>query len=345
MVGRSVQCKNCGQQFEVPREPARDQPPPAASPPALNRCPSCNTVVNQDAVICVQCGHNLKTGRSIADGTAGTTHVQDSLSLSGIYFTPFTQEFAVEAVAIILVAMGFVGVVALLSWFPCVGGLVGLVLFFVMLAWLASKYFELVERFESDQFSERESIWTDFAMLLWVSLVSWAPLGMTLLASQPPAVVTDNVPITFRISELYAGQVLLVAAAWGIIYWPMGVAQAGAYNVLSPIKVAQAIAANYKTYGLTLLFILPALIAADTLTDWLPAQLQVALSPLASLFIGFALGMGLWQYAFCAQFAMLGKMLKRHRTGRPLSKGEVKAALPWIASAVAACIVAIALAW
>src|SRR5689334_1598091 len=84
LAGKKVKCK-CGQPMRVPEtDPAivsvpdgfddlaalgdgtvaeeQSYAPPAASGKS---CPSCGSSVDADAVLCVNCGHNLKTGKKL----------------------------------------------------------------------------------------------------------------------------------------------------------------------------------------------------------------------------------------------------------------------------------------
>lgn len=81
LAGRRVPCKQCGVKFVVPDGPgvglavsdqATTTPPPAPRPepkpkPADDRtkCPSCNSPMKREAVICMNCGFNLTLGRKV----------------------------------------------------------------------------------------------------------------------------------------------------------------------------------------------------------------------------------------------------------------------------------------
>ncbi len=80
MEGESVRCPHCGGTVTVPTEDrprvklkSESAPPPlpTAMPAATpSECPSCHAPVMADAVICIQCGLNLKTGQKHATATA-----------------------------------------------------------------------------------------------------------------------------------------------------------------------------------------------------------------------------------------------------------------------------------
>ncbi len=77
MTGETVECPSCQTHFEVPASA------PAASAAAVNHpaftggddgqtedvqdsaCPSCGSEMAPDAVLCVQCGYNVKLGKKI----------------------------------------------------------------------------------------------------------------------------------------------------------------------------------------------------------------------------------------------------------------------------------------
>lgn len=89
LVGRTVACRKCGVSFAVPGEPGGvgdrlgaavsedgtyeldldeqtrhpDEPEPIAVPSQDGKCPACNNKINETAVICLNCGFNLKQGK------------------------------------------------------------------------------------------------------------------------------------------------------------------------------------------------------------------------------------------------------------------------------------------
>ena len=81
-AGRKVRCK-CGESMRMPKPTATDDgtydldlektdapreplPSEAGRTPAHGgKCPSCGTAISQQAVVCVQCGFDLKEGRRI----------------------------------------------------------------------------------------------------------------------------------------------------------------------------------------------------------------------------------------------------------------------------------------
>jgi len=64
MAGETIECPACGQQMAVPvqeEEPAKEAP--AEEDKAV--CPSCNSPLDVDSVLCVHCGYHMKLGKRI----------------------------------------------------------------------------------------------------------------------------------------------------------------------------------------------------------------------------------------------------------------------------------------
>jgi hypothetical protein len=63
LAGRSAKC-GCGAKLVVPAEAPVE---PAAQPDEVqSKCPSCSAPLASGAVLCVNCGYNLKTGQKLA---------------------------------------------------------------------------------------------------------------------------------------------------------------------------------------------------------------------------------------------------------------------------------------
>lgn len=87
LAARKVRCK-CGQVLTVPDDVSAEADPlyemeqlaaPAATPAGVIACPSCSAAIAPEAVLCVQCGYNMKTGQrlgtQVAAGAAGAAAV------------------------------------------------------------------------------------------------------------------------------------------------------------------------------------------------------------------------------------------------------------------------------
>ncbi|MEM1354484.1 MAG: hypothetical protein AAGH88_06320 [Planctomycetota bacterium] len=103
LAGRLVDCKQCGERFVVPNQPgigiapdaaptqddtyelALDEdgrtaadPEPKAAPAVGGRCPVCNTKVPETAVICLNCGFNMKEGKRVETAVVADASEQDT---------------------------------------------------------------------------------------------------------------------------------------------------------------------------------------------------------------------------------------------------------------------------
>ena len=64
MAGQVVECPACQQQMTIPGAEAA-APQEAEEAPASDKCPSCGTAMEADAVLCLQCGFHTKLGKKI----------------------------------------------------------------------------------------------------------------------------------------------------------------------------------------------------------------------------------------------------------------------------------------
>ena len=62
MTGETVECPSCEAHFEVPAAGGNDA---GAADASGSGCPSCGVEMPADAVLCVQCGYNVKLGKKI----------------------------------------------------------------------------------------------------------------------------------------------------------------------------------------------------------------------------------------------------------------------------------------
>lgn len=73
MLGQEGICPFCDAQINIPGSPPATQSTDGPPQLSLNRpqeknCPNCNASMNPDAVLCVQCGHDLRTGQDLKSG-------------------------------------------------------------------------------------------------------------------------------------------------------------------------------------------------------------------------------------------------------------------------------------
>lgn len=114
LVGRPVDCKKCGERFEVPPSagmgislsaaPADDglydlavddtghtaaDPEPKAAPAVGGKCPACNSKVAETAVLCLNCGFNMKDGTRVQTAVVAVGPATDLATPAG---TPDAKE-------------------------------------------------------------------------------------------------------------------------------------------------------------------------------------------------------------------------------------------------------------
>ncbi|MFC1462158.1 hypothetical protein ACFLQU_01000 [Verrucomicrobiota bacterium] len=91
-AGETVECPGCGTQIVIPGKKAE---------PEISTCPNCGTVVGIHAVLCVNCGTNVKTGQQVAP----TFSKQPAVDEEGIP----TQSI------VLAICMGVIGLLSLIA--------------------------------------------------------------------------------------------------------------------------------------------------------------------------------------------------------------------------------------
>jgi hypothetical protein len=64
-AGKKLRCPRCGTAFTPPGEAGADAGTIALAPEGEKRCPSCKAVMAPEAILCVACGFNVKTGAKL----------------------------------------------------------------------------------------------------------------------------------------------------------------------------------------------------------------------------------------------------------------------------------------
>jgi hypothetical protein len=62
-AGRRAKCSQCGEVLTIPAASARTAAMSTA--PSDRRCPSCQNPLSADAILCINCGFNLATGKKM----------------------------------------------------------------------------------------------------------------------------------------------------------------------------------------------------------------------------------------------------------------------------------------
>ena len=77
MAGRTAKCA-CGAKLVVPTDPPQAAPVAPAPVASQSKCPDCGADLTADAVLCVNCGFNLKTGKKLAGVVVETEETADT---------------------------------------------------------------------------------------------------------------------------------------------------------------------------------------------------------------------------------------------------------------------------
>jgi hypothetical protein len=81
MAGRRLKCPHCQGVIQVPlaatavdgRGDLHQCPVDEPHPEAARQCPSCGAAMQENAVLCVQCGYDFRTGAKITTGVSSST--------------------------------------------------------------------------------------------------------------------------------------------------------------------------------------------------------------------------------------------------------------------------------
>jgi len=198
LAGKSVRCK-CGNVFTFP-----SQPPASHQPSVPGVCPSCGATLAADAVLCVNCGLNLRTGLQItsasiapplsAAGSAtrnsrGTRSVP-ALTLIGLFRIPFTGDLPAEGLmqglyltlwSVVLLVLLFLTLVVLAAGAPMFGLVLAaatLAAALAVLGWLMRRYIGVVEQYASDGLTAMTdlSIRETVGIVLVIALIIAGPI-------------------------------------------------------------------------------------------------------------------------------------------------------------------------
>ena len=122
--------------------------------------------------------------------------------------------------------------------------------------------------------------------------------------------------------------VLLLATALAV---------AGGEGSLNPVKVVQRIVEMFPSYIMIVLYLVPFIMLPVLLAALVMVAL-VQVSPVVGQFVGQIVGGVANQYVAVSACAMLGLMLRKHKTGQPSAKGEWLVGLAWVGGAVGAAV-------
>jgi len=325
---------------------ARTQPPPApVHAPEMAQgptCPSCGVPLAAQAILCVACGYDLRTGFRLAGADAPPAAATQSspdappelpaeapplpvprpesihnepVTILSILGVAVRSELAADALVVVLGWLGWIVLLiaasfaaGFISVFGPAGAMLGLLGILLVAAaaygWLGKQYMSVTQQFESGGLVgniERSNLHC-FGMLLIVSVMAYGPLWAVLRFMPPPG----KNPLTLG--------ALILSAVWGLLYWPMGFAVAGAYWTLNPLEVMRKIVRSFPIYLLVLVFIV-IVIAATYLLATAALMGTAVLFPGSYMALLTAIGAAslLLQYGLMAAYAMLGMLLRKYR--------------------------------
>jgi VCBS repeat-containing protein len=273
---------------ETPKKLSLAAPPPVervAREPrtkTVPNCPACRVRVSQHDDSCPKCGLDLKLARQIdAETTPAPVPLHDVLKgpfhgdlladallmlMRGPVWSAVVAATAVANAFLGAAILQFVGVnfPALIEPAKTVAGGYFYVVFAVVLmggltmwvalrafGWFAQQCFAIAAQYEGGAVMAEPDKDALPSLGLWslVNLIAWGPL-----AAGGAAVLMWGLGEDFQLEPLGAAQtaasviVLLVGVVWALAYWPMGMAMAGAYGTVSPVRVTRKILSAIRSY-------------------------------------------------------------------------------------------------
>jgi hypothetical protein len=129
--------------------------------------------------------------------------------------------------------------------------------------------------------------------------------------------------------------VFAICLAWGVIYWPMGIAVAAVEDRLSPLRVFELVRRQYGPYFALLLFVGPLVFGGMEIGSLIQFLLLSSLPDLVGQLLATATGWTISQYVIVAMFGILGCLMRREALNFKPARNEMVPALVWIGSAFA----------
>ncbi len=278
-AGKQAKCPRCGLSITIP-SPAKEE----------TICPACGNPMEDDAIICVQCGFNKKTGRQLAAAYDVGEDTQDESvpapSVSGVrqvtrrarrgeeeipeespVFSSFTKSFIFPLKGTALWMVILMPLLRPISTFIPLGGIIYFALFYSCLTDImrtaASGPKFTVERPDfSDFWSEMllPALIVFFAILIVIGI----PLGVTMSLIGGTAVLSQLSELSSFRAEILPGLaggaiVGVLVALFCASYFPMTLVVAGIYQTfgssLNPVFLFRSISRIPKEYALVALFL------------------------------------------------------------------------------------------
>ena len=359
MAGHKARCPSCGHTLTIP------------TPPAPGRlCPKCRGSLPDDAVICTNCGHDLRTGQKVggqqrqptpAAGTGpparepNASPLQqkgDRITVNQVFATTFEPEVYGEATALavfwllwifglVLALIGASIMGAIHTVLGIIGWLGYLAVVLRFYSWTCGKYFAYVAAYESGATlsgAPRGGL-RDLGLALVVWAVGFGPAVVLFFITAPLAGLSEEAGPAGALTLLPSLGGVLVALAWAWLYVPMAMAVAGAYRSINPARVATTIVRTFPVYIMLLIYLSPFMVFVYVGSNVLMLLLAPHLSPLFALIVAIGVPFMALSYLVVAMGAMMGKLLRKYSQPKPFKAAELAYGLAWIGGAVGANVI------
>ncbi len=290
------------------------------------------------------------------------------VSITDIFVTPFDASVIADSIALtisgFLWMLGFVAVLFAAGMLQrgsqqvaedllIISSIViwlGLMYFyFRWQSWMIGSYFAVIMQFESGAAvsgSPRGGL-TGFLLATGVGIIGALPMGVVMLLM----ITTPRVGVSW-IELNFAGPMAIgffLSVLWLGLYYPMGMAIAGAYAEVNPVRVIGMIFKTFPAYILILLYWAPVVGLLWVLTMLAAGAMvlhlgQTVVGQIVLTFVLIVLVGTIVTYMGVAFMAMLGKLLLKYKHPQPWSAGEFAKGLGWIGGTMVANMVIIAIA-
>ncbi len=295
--------------FEFAAEDADAGPPislpvqPPVGPDGFRDCPECNTQLPPGAMLCVQCGYDLRSGKRLQ--TFGDTVVVPSRRAGpkgsgsiAAYLSNALRSFGFivnpgSAATFLIVAF-----IAALQPIIAYAGCIGLGAAFVIKGWLASFYFNTVTEAAAGEDSLPDLSLTGG----WIDdvIIPFFKFAATWLLVLAPAVIYLSVTATdfTAIDPTTLGINMVALLALGVFFWPMLMLAAALGGIGMAVRIdllVKSVARSFLPYLLVCLLTggtVALTIALYILLE--SSSLAIGGSPLAAAMIGEVVQLFFW---------------------------------------------------
>ncbi len=261
-AGKQAKCPKCGESVTIPSTEEEEEP----------KCPGCGKPMEYDAIVCMECGFNRKTGRQLTTGgkppkkkaREGEEEIPDESPIASSFSKSFVFPLKGAALAMVismpLLRIGF-------AFIPLIGGIMYFGLFYSCLIDImrtaagGPRYYV-----EWPDFTEMWSEMIVPALIVFFAgfIVVAVPLGATMSFIGGTAIISQLGQLSNFRAEILPGLaggaiVTGLVALFCASYFPMTLTIAGIYQAfsasLNPIILFRSISRIPKEYTLVALFV------------------------------------------------------------------------------------------